>query len=631
MAEPTDAELKAAGYALPQGDDMISGGDDAIRQNAAAAYKQSWYRGVAPDGTKWDTMHGLDNDGVWDIASHASARTMTGLPDIGYTGQMQVLAATGGHSTQIYTPQGTGSRIWIRFTTGGPGSWGTWADLTNPSVTTRLVPDGFDLTDVSPAVRLAPGFWSVKSSASAATMTGLPPGVGPCAFQQWPYNPAAAPAARLLIGGNNAGVWYQTLDALNQWGAWIRLDSPGGVNGGGPQPAVALTDRIVSSKGGRIGTAGKGAVAIRIDHNMRAMTDTLLPLLAERGIPASQCHFIEEMDPQPHYSGDDSTGSTWADVQTQALEHGIEVWSHGWTHTDRSGDGLTQEITDSRAELETLIPRVPVAGFMVPGVTGGRWEGFSDRMADPRVWNTTTAGSLIAANYGTADGHGSVLNPLTGRPNYGWTSYFIDSVSTPATVTSLIDAAKDTAAGLVLAIHPRVIGLDGQITVETLTAILDHIAAERDAGRLEVLTVSGLLCADPYTDRRHNMLRTPDFSNTANWSGTSGWSFSGNEATASAGAGVLTQNHSVSRTAWLAGAPRELRLDVTASEPATVRVTATDSTGLTVTETVEHPGDRSIHTVRRPFTIAKDAGTVSYGVEIVTGTATITHPGLTAI
>lgn len=631
MAEPTEAELKAAGYALPQGNDMIRGGDDAIRQNAAAAYKQAWYRGVAPDGTDWNTTHGLDNDGVWDIASHASARTMAGLPDIGYTGQMQVLAASGGHSTQIYTPQGTGARIWIRFTTGGPGTWGAWSDLTNPNITTRLVPDNFDLTDVSPAVRLPAGFWSVKSAASAATINGLPEGVGACVFQQWPYNPAAAPAARLLIGANNTGVWYQTLDGTNNWASWIRVDSTAGTGAGGPQPAIALTDRILASKGGRIGTAGRGVVAIRIDHNMRAMTDIVLPLLAERGIPASQCHFVEEMTPQPHYSGDDSTGSTWADVQAQALDHGIEVWSHGWTHTDRSGDGLTQEIVDSRVELETQIPRVPVTGFIVPGVNGSKWEGFSDKLSDARVWNTTTAGSLIAANYGTADGHGSILNPLTGRPNFGWTSYFIDSVASASSVASLVDAAKDTATGLVLAIHPRVIGMSGQITEATLTEILDYIAAERDAGRIDVLTVSGLLCADPYIDRRHNMLRTPDFSNTVNWSGTSGWSFAGNEGTAQAGAGVLTQTHSVGRTSWVAGSVREALLDITAEAPATVRVSVSDDAGQTVSETVDHPGDRSIHTVRRPFTIPKDAVTITYRVEVMDGTATIKNPGLNAL
>lgn len=631
MAEPTEAQLRAAGYALPQGNDMISGGDDAIRQNAAAAYKQGWYRGIAPDGTDWNTMYGLDNDGVWDIPSHTAARTMTGLPDVGFTGQMQVLAATGGHSTQIYTPQGSGARIWIRFNPVSPGAWGEWIDLTNPSITTRLVPDNFDLTDVSPAVRLPAGFWSVKSAASAATMKGLPEGVGACVFQQWPYNPAAAPAARLLIGANNTGVWYQTLDGTNQWGSWIRTDSTAAGSGGGPQPAVALTDRILASKGGRIGTAGRGVVAIRIDHNMRAMTDTVLPLLAERGIPASQCHFVEEMNPQPHYTGDDSTGSSWADVQTQALEHGIEVWSHGWTHTDRSGDGLTQEIVDSRTELENAIPRVPVTGFMVPGVNGGKWDGFSDNMADPRVWNTTTAGSLIAANYGTADGHGSVLNPLTSRPNYGWTSYFVDSVASADNVISLIDAAKDTGTGLVLAIHPRVIGMSGQITESTLAAILDHVAAERDAGRLEVLTVSGLLCADPDKTSRHNMLRRSDFSDLAYWSGRTGWTFDGSEATASAGSGVLAQGYLVPRTAWLAGSTREACLDVTAESAAVVTLTVTDDSGFTITETINHPGDRSVHTIRRPLTIPNDAGTINYRIEVTSGTATITRPGLTAI
>lgn len=632
MAEPTEAQLKAAGYALPQGSDMISGGDDAIRQNAAAAYKQGWYRGIAPDGTDWNTMYGLDNDGVWDIPSHTAARTMTGLPDVGYTGQVQVLAASGGHSTQIYTPQGTGARIWIRFNPVSPGVWGNWIDLTNPNITTRLVPDNFDLTDVSPAVRLPAGFWSVKSASSAATINGLPEGVGACVFQQWPYNPAAAPAARLLIGANNTGVWYQTLDGTNNWGSWIRVDTAGnGGTGGGPQPAIALTDRILASKGGRIGTAGRGVVAIRVDHNMRAMTDIVLPLLADRSIPASQCHFVEEMNPQPHYTGDDSTGSSWADVQDQALNHGIEVWSHGWTHTDRSGDGLTQEIVESRTELETQIPRVPVTGFIVPGVNGNKWDGFSDRLSDPRVWNTTTAGSLIAANYGTADGHGSVLNPLTGRPNYGWTSYFVDSVASAANVISLIDAARDTGTGLILAIHPRIIDNTGQITTATLTEILDHVAAERDAGRLDVLTVSGLLCADPDKPGRHNMIRSRDFSAPAYWTGRDGWTLADGAATASAGAAALSQSYSVPRTSWLAGAVREAVADVTATDPATVTVTVTDGAGLTVAETLDHPGDGTTATIRRPLTIPKDATTITYSVMVTAGTATITDPGITAL
>ncbi|MGQ4553259.1 hypothetical protein ACUIAJ_03890 [Dermabacteraceae bacterium CCM 9519] len=40
MLTPEEKQAQAAGYALPEGDELISGGDDAIRQNAALNHKR---------------------------------------------------------------------------------------------------------------------------------------------------------------------------------------------------------------------------------------------------------------------------------------------------------------------------------------------------------------------------------------------------------------------------------------------------------------------------------------------------------------------------------------------------------------------------------------------------------------
>lgn len=537
MTEPTPQDLRSAGFALPDGMDMISEGDDAIRANAYAAFNLRPIKGVLPENTDLAGWRGV---GWHRIPSTSQARTITGLP-----------------------------------------------------VEER------------------------------GAILGIPLGND---HQSW---------ARIFVSVTSNRAWYQAMDTAQSgggtyaWFPWVELTNTSQGQASDYAPAPALRDALLARHGGSIGTQGKGVVALRIDHNMRGMTDKLLPMLEARGIPASQCHFVEEMDPQPHYTGDDSTGSSWTEVQHQAIHHGIEVWSHGWTHTDQPAEGLAREIIESKDELEAVMPKVPVTGFMVPGVTGSRWDGFGNQLDDPAVWHTTLAGRMITATYPTANGQGSVLNSLTGSPGYGWTSYSIDTASS-ASAQALIDHAIDTNMGVIFMIHPRVIDEPNSISSADLESILDYIAEKRDTQELDVLTVSGLLCADPGHNTRYNIVRDPAFTQSGRWAGRTGWTIIDGTATASADASTLNQPHSISRIRHLSGGVWEAAITVDANTPATVELGVTIDDTL-ITKTYVHPGSDHPVAVRIPFTIPLGASLLTLQISVITGTATVSAPRITPL
>ncbi len=371
---------------------------------------------------------------------------------------------------------------------------------------------------------------------------------------------------------------------------------------------------------------------------MVGMMTKVLPMLQARGIPASMAHFVNQFNPQPGYTGDTSTGYGWADVQNLVLNNGIEAHGHSWSHQEAVGArALEHETLDSRTEMETQMPKVRLKGMMVPGTTGAFWGGFTNNLADPSVWHNTEAGRLVMYNYAAANGGGGVINPLASGQTLGWQSYLLDNLTTSASAISVLSQAQDTGTGAVLMLHPNTVDFgSSNITTSVLGEILDYMVAERDAGRAMILTVTGMLHADPSRTTRHNLIRDPAFINgLARYAGTTGYTVAGNIASTTTG-GVLSQSIAFDTHAYAKGSTREAYAEFRAPAGAVVRVHLVDTTSSAtyeVTKDVTLPASTNWVTVRQPLSIPTTGSTTlrfEFG-RVSGGAIDVRNPGLLAV
>ena len=117
------------------------------------------------------------------------------------------------------------------------------------------------------------------------------------------------------------------------------------------------------SKGGIIGTAKKGVVAIRFDDYQNIFSKKIYPLLVARGLPCSMA-LISRFNTQQSWG----IGTTWDEVRNWN-RNGVEIWSHGTDHKDytsRGYAGLYSEIVTSKAEIEAQ--NIKVVGWALPGI-----------------------------------------------------------------------------------------------------------------------------------------------------------------------------------------------------------------------------------------------------------------------
>ena len=156
----TDAELKALGFPMPVGTDLIKYGDDAFRQNAHATYDyiddhSVMMRGVIPDGSNVDNFTSGTDRGEWYVGTTASAETITGLPDdYRRPGPFKVMAGPRGYAytTQTFYPRLSTTEVAIlhRQRT-GTSTWSEWQRIdrnTGGGETTDANPVGMANADL---------------------------------------------------------------------------------------------------------------------------------------------------------------------------------------------------------------------------------------------------------------------------------------------------------------------------------------------------------------------------------------------------------------------------------------------------------------------------------------------------
>lgn len=130
----TDAEVTAAGYALPAGQDAVAGGDDAIRQNARAAHEGFLAHAATLGkviGTPAETGLDLDTLTSTEVVSlPASGMSITGGPYPDPVGTLVVHDtgnSTGNIQTQLliaYNP----ARLYLRDRNSA-GFWQAWREV----------------------------------------------------------------------------------------------------------------------------------------------------------------------------------------------------------------------------------------------------------------------------------------------------------------------------------------------------------------------------------------------------------------------------------------------------------------------------------------------------------------------
>lgn len=377
---------------------------------------------------------------------------------------------------------------------------------------------------------------------------------------------------------------------------------------------AVLLDEFTMRRGGTIGT-DKAVVALRFDDPINGLINSgTAAKLSALGIPASAAHCSGSFTAAGLIPL--SNLGTWQTVTDWAHKQGMEVHHHGGNHLDASGPvALKRETTDSLALLKASLPTLEVNKWMQPGVTGTNYDGFSatDTAA---LFYQHPAGRLILSEHAISSGYmPGTLRQLDGNPRNGLSHYTVD---TPAFLTAaygLVDDAIALNAGLCIMLHPDNLDKATFSTSVNFLAFLDHLAALRDEGKIEILTVSGLLCADSESSKRGQVIRNGGFaSGLTGWLSTTGWTVAGGVASTS-GTTMMGQSHAIAHHGWFRGGTMQLVAEVQAPAGAMVKLHQSSNdapAGWTAEKTISVPASMDWVTVRLNACVPLNMGKNDY-------------------
>lgn len=264
-----------------------------------------------------------------------------------------------------------------------------------------------------------------------------------------------------------------------------------------------LLQRALSArKGGRIGTEGRGAVALRFDDAPAEFRETVLPLLRERGLPFTRVTTSESVGAQRFDPAELPL------LEKICLDAGGEVWNHGRDHLDATGPaGIRENLIGALDALRTAMPALPVDCFAPPGGSAVSYDGHMPSRTLEH-FSETYAGRLLMSHHALVSGYipSTYYRSLDGALRDGQVHYSVDSYDARR-AKQLVDRARDWRVGVCLMWHSHAIGGRG-MALEDFRAVLDHLVAEREAGRVMVLTLSGMAVADASTAWRDDLLST---------------------------------------------------------------------------------------------------------------------------
>lgn len=479
----TDADVQAAGFRLPKGTDLISGGDDAIRANAHAAHGQRWWRGTL---TSTDVVNQL-TPGAYAVPSGAVASAL-GLPAAFAASLLVVPINTIGAQTYLLTTFSTPLQTWQAHQ-GSNRVMSAW---------TRI--DGAEsvLDSSSDLDTLLTGAYIVTNNINATALELPEDRLGTLSHVR--VNATAATQLYHVMAAGNTSRLYARYRLAGTWTEWEQIGAPPASSSAGAGHGHELARQALTArKGGRIGTGDRGVVALRFDDAPAEFVEKVLPLLEARRLPFTRVTTSERIHDVPLPAG------TFEDMQEYSIQFGGEVWNHGKTHGEASGTALLEgEITGALDTLRTAMPRLVIDCFAPPGGSIS-WDGYMP--SNTAANYATPAGAALLEAHALVTGYyqDSYYWPIDGIMRDGQNHYGNDSRSV-ANTKGLIDWARDWRVGVVMMWHANNLDTTGRMSTAGLAEVLDYLVAERDAGNVLVLTVSGLAAADRSSDQRDDIL-----------------------------------------------------------------------------------------------------------------------------
>ncbi|WP_162943621.1 polysaccharide deacetylase family protein [Arthrobacter celericrescens] len=370
---------------------------------------------------------------------------------------------------------------------------------------------------------------------------------------------------------------------------------------------ASLLDAFLARRGGPIGTNGQTAIAFRCDHHLNKFVSNVLPLHRKYSIPVTVATLSRMAAVERGPNGSDTV--TFAQLQQHALENGFEIGNHSATHRDADSEPrLREEIADARRSLAQSLPKLPIELFIPPGVGGTNYMGFNGG-ATLSAFSESPAGRLIMEQHALSTGTIRGFWSMTGEPlaNLGRGHISFESLDAISRGRGYVQLARRQRQGACFMYHPS--GLNAAELV-ALEGFFEWCASERDAGRLEILTVGGLLTARIDSAVRHDLLAAPGVGGPA-WDGwnvpAEQWTLLQEDgrdvARSRTPTAVLSRDCPLGRHA---GSPRQLRVFLRTLRGCRVRLQVFDAgspEGLNVTKDVVLRGSPGFVPVEQYLTL----------------------------
>lgn len=318
-----------------------------------------------------------------------------------------------------------------------------------------------------------------------------------------PRAPKTDMASQVFVGYAGSGIFYRSQGSSGVWSNWIRVDQDERV--ADPDKLLpssarrsAVVDAGLKRRGYSIGTGGVAAIALRFDHHLDPWGEKVLPLLKKYRLPWGQMLNANSMG-----SGDDTMPSNT--VASNAHNTGGEVWNHSWSHSDTSTDAQAdREVTLGLADLKKALPSLWIDSFAPPGQSN--LGGFEGQDTSEKFWNTDYGQYALAQHCFVRGYFPGAYQPMQGANLIGAPHVTLDSQSA-SWIKKYINGVVDTKTASTLMLHPNYLDQSGYLSSADFESILAYIAKLRDEGKIQVMSVSGILLADDSIPvNRTNML-----------------------------------------------------------------------------------------------------------------------------
>lgn len=324
---------------------------------------------------------------------------------------------------------------------------------------------------------------------------------------------------------------------------------------------MGLVQDFLTRRGGPIGTGSRVAVAFRCDHHLTKFESRLLPLHQKYSIPVTVAVMSQVFNVEKGANGSDAL--SFNRLQALALANGLEIANHSATHTDAATpQRLREEIVYSRSSLARNLPQLPIELFIPPGVSGTKYLGFAGGKFQSS-FQKYLAGRLITQQHAVSTGYVPGYWPMTGNPldSMGNVHVGIENADYARRGPDFVAAARRQGRGVCFMYHPSLVDDADLRAIEDLFA---WCARERSAGRMEILTTSGLMMAKYSSRSRHDLL-SAGVSFGGGWHGwngaAAGWARRTEAGTAYARRGSRSSAlYKDVAVGIYAGSPRELRV-----------------------------------------------------------------------